>query len=977
MKLRIKLTLLVFIFLLSCIAFLLFYLGGINHTVAKYSKKINFSDTSQNVLNQKQILKDETPLLPFKTTTIQTITPLATVLATNTISISSTPTLIETLTKEKVANDWWKVPDKKEKFPDEKVELKTKESDIKKDWWEMSPGTENLLLVNATDENQNWWEPPKKIEQKEVKKEESLPWWLNQDNVEDYDKFLQLTDDTITNYDTTLFDLYLADQQLGLILVNYTDKWFVVPEPKDLIEQLSGVKSPSKILPLIQGKIPNYRKIAGVGEIALDTNTFQLILTVDKENLTQTQLALNRMIGNPINKFSLENRVSFTTSGDLDKNDSNNSFAHKTLASYGKQFLLAQGYVDDENKYELQELNLGTIVDKYSVKGGYISNKGSNFSPSMEILGVKIETEEQLFVDNDLTRGSKIEIFVPSTAKVLFYRNNVLIDYQILNYGLQEINTTRFPQGSYDVDIEIREYNGRITKERRFFTKSGFLATRDRPIYYASLGSGRDQTDLIQVPVIEAGRRWRANDYMESEVSIFGTESIGIASSAIRGLWQDYYFDIVASVSDDLDPAYNVSLNTTFKDTFFSISWTEVPGDDDFYYQDNFSDKDSYIYSASSIKNKRRTISANIQRNYKNISYGLQGSWNTNTRKGSENIEDSYDDDSFLVTTDNYAFGPWVRVKLLQDSRQSLDLSANYYIKKTDDNFHTNLAYNKRLDKKIANNTSLSFDRENDSYTKLANELTYDNLNTSTNQGVRVGLNTEGSKYNNDSDASISNNLQLSYGNPFLLNNSNLYNRLQNSDSTTNYASSIQASMILTEDGFGKIMTPQRNNSMVIISINDKSKNKHKKANNEFSIFINGNNYTKAIAGTPVAIALNPYKTYNIRIEATEESDLTQYDNKAKSVTLFPGNIAPLSWDINSIYIGIGRILDNENNPIKHQKIKGVSGYVYTEDDGSFQADLTGEEKLYIDSEKYNCKISLPKSQPTDIIVDYGDIICK
>lgn len=883
---------------------------------------------------------------------------------------------------EVLESSWWKEPAKKDNVPSEDNNLESEQ--FAQNWWEGAPPSDNQVLTplltneayasneeqqNVVTTSANWWEEPTS------QTKEDLPWWLENRETKEYNKIVLLADNEAATYDTTLFDLYLGDQQVGLVLVNYTDKWFSIPEPGDMLEQLTGVKNPSKLYPLIEGRISNSKQVEGVGEIALDRDAFKLLLSVPKDNLTQTQLAINKIIENPQNKFTVENRVLFMTSGNIDDNESTNSFSHKTLASYGKRFLLAQGNVNDEDEYELQELNLGTIVDKYSVKGGYLQNRGNNFTPSLNIIGMKIETEEQLFLDSDLTIGSKIEIFVPSTAKVLFYKNDLLIDYQILNYGLQEIDTTRFPQGSYNVDVEIKEYNGRVTKERHFFTKSGMLAARERPVYYASAGTGRDGTDMIEVPVVEAGLRMRATDFMETEGSIFATESISIASSKIRGLWKDYFFDLGASVSNEADVGYNASLTTTFRDTFFNISWTEVPGDSDFSYDfDENNKKDKFLYAASNIKNKRRTINGNIQRTYKNINYGVQGSYTTNTSR-KQRHHDYYDDDFFLVTDDSYAVGPFVNIKLMQDANQSLDLRANYYFKKQDDNISAQLLYNRKLDEKMYNNTSLNFSKETYKYGMLRNSIQYNGLNSNTNTGIDLALDTELSKYEDNNNTPLNNNLRLSYGNPYFFGTGNINNLLYNSNSRTNYGGSFQSSMILTEDGFGRIMTPQRSNSMVIINIKD---NTQTNSNSIFSVIINDMKYSEVKANTPSLIALSPYKTYKVRIATTEESDLTEYDNKSKLITLFPGNIGELIWEVKKVFVAIGTIVDSEGNPIKHQRIRGTSNdYVYTEGDGSFQANLTGQEKLYIKSSKYDCKIELPEYKEDDIVVDFNNVVCK
>jgi hypothetical protein len=69
--------------------------------------------------------------------------------------------------------------------------------------------------------------------------------------------------------------------------------------------------------------------------------------------------------------------------------------------------------------------------------------------------------------------------------------------------------------------------------------------------------------------------------------------------------------------------------------------------------------------------------------------------------------------------------------------------------------------------------------------------------------------------------------------------------------------------------------------------------------------------------------------------------------------------------------------VDASGNPIALQRIKGTPEYTVTEDDGSVQMEISGTEKLSIDSKEYHCTlhVELPKDLPP-YFLDVGDITC-
>ncbi|MCC6220605.1 MAG: TcfC E-set like domain-containing protein, partial [Deltaproteobacteria bacterium] len=264
--------------------------------------------------------------------------------------------------------------------------------------------------------------------------------------------------------ESMLFDLYLADTQRGTILVNFTENWFEVPNPNDLVEQLSETKDKQAIVELVSGRIHKKRSIENIGSVHYDLDTFQIILNIDPSLLTGHSLVLDDTLPNPERKFSLQQSVHYAAAGELDT-AMDMALTHKTIASLSKYWLNANGTYVQNDDYEFTEFSANGIVDDFETNIGLLRTDGQLLTSSNDFVGLSVQTSENIITNQSLLRGSKLEVFVPSHARVDFFRGGRLLSSQVLDYGLQEINTVAFPQGSYDVDIVITEDDGSVSRE--------------------------------------------------------------------------------------------------------------------------------------------------------------------------------------------------------------------------------------------------------------------------------------------------------------------------------------------------------------------------------------------------------------------------------------------------------------------------------------------------------------------------------
>ena len=352
--------------------------------------------------------------------------------------------------------------------------------------------------------------------------------------------------------ESTIFDLYLSESFQGSILASYTESWFQIDNPQDVLEQLRGLKTTDKLVDLCSGRIGKVKSIEGIGSIRYDLNTFRIVLKLESSFFETKKLDLMQRLPDPENKFSLQQAMSVYANGSIDEaNIGKGTLAHRTTASVGRYYGITNGSFVREDRYVMSEASAGGIVSDFSIRGGLLETQGQTFGRSAEYAGVKVETSKDIILSQQLLRGSALKVFIPARARVRFLRGDQLLSVQILDFGLQEVDTSDFPDGSYDVDILIEEDNGATSRERKFFTKSSFLAIQSKPIYTLAFGAIRNQLDILSSHMIgQAGVRWRAARALEVNASLYGTDQASLAELGALTMYGDTILGMGLSASD-------------------------------------------------------------------------------------------------------------------------------------------------------------------------------------------------------------------------------------------------------------------------------------------------------------------------------------------------------------------------------------------------------------------------------------------
>ena len=123
-------------------------------------------------------------------------------------------------------------------------------------------------------------------------------------------------------------------------------------------------------------------------------------------------------------------------------------------------------------------------------------------------------------------------------------------------------------------------------------------------------------------------------------------------------------------------------------------------------------------------------------------------------------------------------------------------------------------------------------------------------------------------------------------------------------------------------------------------------------------------------------ITVRPFETYSVEIVARGE-EFVSFESRREQVTLYPGNVATLSWDVSPVNILFGRLRDQHGEPIQNAVLRGAAGLAMTDDYGYFQAEVKSSVRsLRVETRTSECVLEIPEYEPVNGIALLGEISC-
>lgn len=578
------------------------------------------------------------------------------------------------------------------------------------------------------------------------------------------------------------------------------------------------------------------------------------------------------------------------------------------------------------------------------------------------LLGVGVARSMKSRRDRDAVISSPIELFLPQRSRVDIFRDDRLVSSGFYEAGNQELETTRLPAGAYEVELVITDMDGNVRTERQLFVKSTVVAPPGEALWFADAGRVMQRNPREAVPdrideyLGRAGYRWRQQQWLGLGVAGAATTEAGLGEASAHFLYPGLQAGGEIFSSSEGGWGYGLRGTGRWRDLVASLSIRRTHADD---FPDPDDEDGEAPYRLLPTEQSLRTLQLS-------------------QRLG----------DGQLLATGSEARRPGgertrraslrYRHTLRLGGGQSLTLSSE--VGSNDG------------DRRIL--AGVQWRMHQNHWTHSANLQGRDSRVEGEVDGVSGGVATswrDGERFVDDVEAGLradADREQNSLGGH--VQHRSQYGRGRFAASAVDGPSSRRALASSTYDTsilVGEDITPgvggaSLGESGLLLDLTDIP-------DGLFDVIVNGQRQFTARGGRRVALTLPPYEEYRVRL-ADRGLDMVRFDEEPREVTLYPGNVVTMKWELRRVNVLVARLVRQEEICLAHidecynvraalgdARIEGVEGFAFSDPDGYFQADVRqGVEELVAHHPEGTCRVSLADLTPEHGVLRAGNLLC-
>ncbi len=636
---------------------------------------------------------------------------------------------------------------------------------------------------------------------------------------------------------------------------------------------------------------------------------------------------------------------------DFDRQDLISAQTLRAVAGRGRWAVRAEAISDLNRENALRSFfSTHSGAERAWSLGLLPSQNGGPLAQTVRLLGLRVGTSANTRLDRARIGASLIEISVAQSAVVEIRRNGETLDVQRVEPGQALLDTSRFPDGSYEIDLEIRE-GGMVRSETQYFSSYGDLPAPDRPQWYLEAGQAIGFNDRVleaasDGPLIVAlgrhqrmGRVWSLRaDAVLSELSSHAELGIGLEHQNLTG-----GLGIVAS--DQGDQGWYVRGQSSVRGWRLSGSYRQI--------ETGGFDITPGVGEYDPFPRAFRQARLSVQRSQPWGRYGLRGFYRENAAGKETWFAGSFVDFSILRRRD------W-RLNLELRGELGSDRSTRFIGLRLSRAFRGAPSSNWRRHSNLRVASDLVEARSSDDRSLrrvIETDVQAEQVRTDGGQlglfanlrqedifGLRAGFHYRGDQVDARVDA------RRTYQN-------------QNSVSMD-----LHSGVTLGRGGVSWTARQEESGVQVVLS---------QPSPVPMALQVGGQSRAVLKAGQSGFLPLRPFEIYDVGIQPLSASNIA-YDQGEQRLIAYPGNVIRLDRKVRPIEIYVGRLVNGRGEPVSHAVLTGDGVIGRTDAQGYFQIDgAAGDVLAAARSEGTACSFVLPATKtPGAIYVNSGTVRC-
>jgi hypothetical protein len=607
---------------------------------------------------------------------------------------------------------------------------------------------------------------------------------------------------------------------------------------------------------------------------------------------------------------------------------------------------------------------LAAQIDKPGLRytGGAFWAPGVDLIGRRKILGAGIETQFDTRSDKDFITGSPLIVSLSQRSRVDLLVDGRLMSTRTYEAGNQSLDTSGLPDGAYEVILRIQELGGASRDERRFFTKNPHIAPMGQALWFARGGLLlNDQEGAFISPTgaayFEGGIARRLSPRLALDGAILATSGKVIAEIGGHVLTSVAQVRVAALLSSQRDIGLLFQANSSGASRLnYNVDVRRVFSHDDRPLVPISDPAPIANRGFGRVFQNGQSAAGTFTQILGSISYRLP--------RAQVSLSAFYRRDS--QQTANYAIGPTARWSVFQ--RHGLDVT-----------LEANLSQ--------SNNGRSAF-------VGVRLQL----LRPRSAVGATAGLQTISAKGERARSGAVGGVQAMWQDNHVLGGDLVLAGNLDHTADTdlaharadlrgplgavsadvvqqtsggaaTQYSLGFQTAAIANKHLF---VLGGRNQSDSVIAV--RMKDAPPRAT--FQVIIDETPRGILRSGETLAIAVTPYRQYNVRIRPIG-GGLVRFDDSNKQVSVYPGNVATVAWKARSVVAIFGRAVWPDGTPVENADILAEDAIGHTDQHGYFQIETSpGAEATVRSSDGRSCRLGLDGVESTNGYVALGTVRC-
>lgn len=761
----------------------------------------------------------------------------------------------------------------------------------------------------------------------------------------------------------SLVDIYYGNRYLTAQIATYTPTWIRLSNPAEVIRLISDLKDTAVIEATLAGELQTHssevcppQETEGCGllqptvaGVIFDEGRFRLDVFVNRRFLYTRAADVHRYLPPSDAGLSLMQNLNGVWAGSSAE-DRGDDYTLSGLSQFAwRENSLHVNWDYSRNlDFQINDLFARRNFAGMEYSAGMIGSSvfGLSFTPDRTLLGARLATSDNTRMDTDYTGGTPLDVFLPTRGRVEIFRDGRLITSWFLDVGNQQLDTSTFPAGAYDIEIVILSESGQvISRETRFFAKQFQLPPEEEWEYFAETGRVLDRNTNDTFPpatdqwLTRAGVSRRLAGTLAGTLAVAADQDDRLLEAGLYHI--GYHHEVSPSVMVADNGDHGINLFTRLRLGIISAN-------------------------GSYRRLWRRGVPVSIDEVEQTALLG------NGFRQGNLSVSVP-----FLTGTLSYRYNDNHQSGGATYRSQGLDYRVNLY-RAPDYDMDLSLAISRSGDTKIAL-LGVEFLRRSKRWTWRATPQVgvrdvegdrdrQDNLLVSASwddrdlwsSSVRADIGAE----LGDGDDRYNARLQAynSWGRGDLS-----INRVQSDANWTNFYAASLSTSFLTDGATLAVGGEHPADSALVVQVEGR-------AGDTFDVQVDGQRRGYAVAGRSSVIPLPPFRQYRISL-SPGTATLYEFDERERHVTLYPGNVVTLTYAAVPLRLLFGRLM-LQGRPLADVPINGGLSPSLTDDLGLFQLESRDDtEALFVEpGNGWRCRLPLSDDKSTGYVLQMGTI---